>query len=99
MRQDKLTSKFQQALSDAQSLAVGGDNPFIEPVHVMLSLLDQDDGTARALLTKININLSNLRARLEEILAELPQVKGASEGEVHISNDLNRLLNLTDKLS
>lgn len=99
MRQDKLTTKFQQALSDAQSLAVGRDNPFIEPVHVMLSLLDQEDGTARALLSKININLSNLRARLEEILSELPQVKGASEGEVHVSNDLNRLLNLTDKLA
>jgi ATP-dependent Clp protease ATP-binding subunit ClpB len=99
MRADKLTTKFQQALSDAQSLAVGKDNPFLEPIHVMLALLDQEGSTANALFTKININMANLKAKLEEALSQLPQVQGSSEGEVHVSNDLNRLLNLTDKLA
>src|SRR5262249_21459555 len=96
---DKLTTKFQQALGEAQSLAVGRDNPFLEPVHVMLSLLDQEGGSARALLNKMNINTANVRGKLEEALLQLPQVQGAAEGEVHISNELNRLLNLTDKLA
>lgn len=99
MRPDKLTTKFQQALSDAQSLAVGKDNPFMEPVHVMAALLQQEDGTARGLLRKVNVNLNKLDGLLEDALSQLPQVQGASSGEVHVSNDLNRLLNLTDKLA
>jgi len=99
MRPDKLTTKFQQALSDAQSLAVGKDNPFMEPVHVMAALLQQEDGTARGLLRKVNVNLNKFDGLLEDALSQLPQVQGASSGEVHVSNDLNRLLNLTDKLA
>ncbi len=96
MRMDKLTSKFQAALADAQSLAVGRDHQFIEPVHVMQALLDQEGGTVRSLLTQAGVNLHTLRSRLGEALDHLPQVQGTG-GEVHISNDLARILNLTDK--
>jgi ATP-dependent Clp protease ATP-binding subunit ClpB len=95
---DKLTSKFQMALADAQSLAVGRDHNYIEPVHVMAALLDQEGGTTRHLLTQANVNTNLLRSQLGEQLDRLPVVEGTS-GEVHISNDLNRLLNLTDKLA
>ncbi len=98
MRMDKLTSKFQAALSDAQSLALGRDSAFIEPVHVMKALLDQEGGSVRAVLTKANVNISNLRTQLDEMINKLPQVEGTG-GEIHISNDLNKLLNLTDKLA
>ena len=98
MRMDKLTSKFQMALADAQSLAVGRDHNYIEPVHVMVALLDQEGGTARHLLTQANVNTNLLRSQLSEQLERLPVVEGTS-GDVHISNDLNRLLNLTDKLA
>jgi ATP-dependent Clp protease ATP-binding subunit ClpB len=98
MRMDKLTSKFQMALADAQSLAVGRNHQFIEPVHVMLSMLDQQGGTVRHLLVKAGANVNLLRSRLGEALDQLPQVAGA-EGELHISNDLNRLLNVSDKLA
>lgn len=98
MRMDKLTSKFQMALADAQSLAVGRDNQFIEPVHLMLALLDQEGGTAHHLLTKAKVNLAILRSELNAALDTLPQVKG-TPGEVHISNELSRLLNVTDKLA
>ncbi|RMG54811.1 MAG: ATP-dependent chaperone ClpB [Gammaproteobacteria bacterium] len=95
---DKLTSKFQMALQDAQSLAVGRDHQFIEPVHVLVALIDQEGGTVRSLLTQAGIDVNQLRARLGEMLDQLPQVEGAA-GEVHISNDLGRILNLTDKLA
>jgi ATP-dependent Clp protease ATP-binding subunit ClpB len=98
MRMDKLTSKFQLALADAQSLAVGRDHQFIEPVHLMLALLDQQGGSVRPLLTKAGANVNLLRSRLGEALDRLPKVEGAP-GEVHISNDLGRLLNVTDKLA
>ena len=98
MRIDKLTSKFQEALADAQSLAIGRDNQFIEPVHLMKALLDQEGGTARYLLTQANVNLSRLRDRLDAALDRLPKVEGTA-GEVHVSNELNRLLNLSDKLA
>jgi len=98
MRMDKLTSKFQMALADAQSLAVGRDHNYIEPVHVMVALLDQEGGTARHLLTQANVNTNLLRSQLGEQMDRMPVVEGAS-GEVHISNDLTRLLNLTDKLA
>ncbi len=99
MRIDKLTSKFQLALQDAQSIAVGRDHPFIEPVHLMIALLDQDGGSVRHLLTQADVNVNRLRSQLGEALDRLPQVQGASAGEVHVSNDLNRVMNLTDKLA
>lgn len=99
MRMDKLTNKFQLALSDAQSLALGRDNQFIEPVHVLKALLDQEGGSIRPILSKSNVNISALRTQLDSAIARLPQVEGSSSGEVHVSNDLNRLLNLTDKIA
>ncbi len=98
MRMDKLTTKFQMALADAQSLAVGKDHQFIEPVHLLIAMLDQEGGSIRHLLTQAGVNVDQLRSSLGEALDRLPSVQGA-EGEVHISNDLNRLLNLTDKLA
>ncbi|KPK40403.1 MAG: Clp protease ClpB [Gammaproteobacteria bacterium SG8_47] len=98
MRMDKLTSKFQLALADAQSLAVGRDHQFIEPLHLMIALLDQEGGSVRHLLTQADVNVNLLRSQLGEALERLPQVEG-SAGEVHISNELARLLNVTDKLA
>jgi ATP-dependent Clp protease ATP-binding subunit ClpB len=98
MRMDKLTTKFQGALSDAQSLAVGRDNQYIEPVHLMAALLDQQGGTARPLLEKAGANVAKLRSELSTALGRLPKVEGAG-GEVLLGNDLNKLLNLTDKLA
>jgi ATP-dependent Clp protease ATP-binding subunit ClpB len=95
---EKLTTKFQQALADAQSLAIGRDHQFIEPAHVMLALLDQQGGTVRPLLIKAGADINKLRSELLALLDRLPRVEGAP-GEVHISNDLNRVLNLTDKLA
>ena len=97
MRADKLTTKFQEALSDAQSLAVGRDNPFIEPIHVMSALLNQDGGSARPLFTKANIDAINLEKNLDSAISQLPQVESSTPGRIEVSNDLNRLLNLTDK--
>ncbi|MEL6367636.1 MAG: Clp protease N-terminal domain-containing protein, partial [Pseudomonadota bacterium] len=98
MRMDKLTAKFQLALADAQSLAVGRDHQFIEPIHVLLAMLDQDGGTVRGLLTQAGGNLNQLRAGLGEALERLAQVEGAA-GDVHLGNDTARLLNVTDKLA
>ncbi len=95
---DKLTSKFQMALADAQSLAVGRDHQFIEPAHVLTALLDQEGGTVRHLLAQSDVNVNSLRSSLGEALDRVPAVQGAG-GDVHLSNDLGRLLNLTDKLS
>ncbi|MBI3344727.1 MAG: ATP-dependent chaperone ClpB [Gammaproteobacteria bacterium] len=98
MRMDKLTSKFQMALAEAQSLAVGRDHQFIEPAHLMTALLDQEGGSVRHLLTQADVNVNRLRSQLGEALDRLPKVEGAA-GEVHVSNDLARLLNVTDKLA
>jgi len=98
MRMDKLTSKFQMALADAQSLALGRDHQFIEPAHLMMALLDQQGGTVRPLLEKSGAKVSLLRSRLGEALDRLAKVEG-SGGEVHVSNDLSKLLNLTDKIA
>ena len=76
MRMDKLTSKFQMALSDAQSLALGRDHQFIEPLHVMAALLDQTNGTVRPLLMQADVNVNLLRSQLGEALERLPQVQG-----------------------
>jgi len=98
MRMDKLTSRFQQALADAQSLAVGRDHNMIEPVHVLTALLDQSDGSTRPLLAQAGVNVPVLRERLVEALDKLPKVSGQA-GNLSIGNDLNRLLNVTDKLA
>ncbi len=98
MRMDKLTSRFQQALSDAQSLAVGRDNHLIEPAHLLLALLDQQGGGTRPLLVQSGVNVPVLRERLTEMLEKYPQVTGQA-GNVQIGNDLARLLNVTDKLA
>ena len=99
MRMDKLTSKFQLALADAQSMAVGRDHQFIEPVHVMAALLEQEGGGVAGLLTKVGVNMNGLRSRLGEGLDRLASVEGSAPGEVHVSNDLNKLLNVADKLA
>ncbi|MES1987376.1 MAG: ATP-dependent chaperone ClpB, partial [Pseudomonadota bacterium] len=98
MRMDKLTSKFQLALSDAQSLALAKDNQFIEPIHLLKTLLEQEGSTIKPLLAQAGANLGALDAALTHALNQLPQVQGAG-GEVHVSNELNRLLNLTEKLA
>jgi ATP-dependent Clp protease ATP-binding subunit ClpB len=98
MRMDKFTSKFQQALAEAQSLAVGRDNQYIEPAHVLVALLDQQGGSVRHLLDKAGVKVNLLRSQLGELLDRLPKVEGTA-GEVHISNDLGRLLNVMDKLA
>ncbi len=95
---DKLTSRFQTALQDAQSLAVGHDNQFMEPAHVFAALLDQQDGTTRPLLVKAGANVAKLRKDLDAAIDRLPTVEGAP-GDIHVSQDLNRLLNVTDKLA
>ncbi|MGH8031081.1 MAG: ATP-dependent chaperone ClpB [Luteimonas sp.] len=98
MRMDKLTSRFQQALADAQSLAVGRDHNLIEPAHLLLALLDQPGGGTRPLLAQAGVNVPALRERLTEALDALPKVSG-QDGAVSIGNDLGRLLNVTDKLA
>ena len=98
MRMDKLTSKFQMAIADAQSLAVGRDHQMIEPVHLMSAMLDQEGGSVSHLLAQADVNVNLLRSQLGDALDHLPQIEDAT-GEVHISNDLSRLLNLTDKLA
>ena len=96
MRLDKLTTKFQQALSDAQSLAVGHDNQMIEPQHLLLALLQQDDGGTASLLAQAGANVQALKTALGQAIARLPKVEGHG-GEVQIGRDLTNLLNLTDK--
>jgi len=98
MRMDKLTSKFQQALSDAQSMALGKDHQFIEPVHVMLALIDQEGGSIKPLLMQVGIQVNALRNELNKEIDRLASVSGAG-GDVQISNELSRMLNLTDKLA
>ena len=99
MRMDKLTSKFQLALQDAQSLALGRDQQFIEPIHLMTALLDQDGGSIRGLLTKADVNVNQLRSKLGQELERLPSVTGGDAGNVQVSNDLARMLNVTDKIA
>ncbi|HEC13559.1 MAG TPA: ATP-dependent chaperone ClpB [Acidiferrobacteraceae bacterium] len=98
MRMDKLTGKFQTALADAQSLAVGRDHQYIEPLHVLQALLDQEGGSLRPLLSQSGVNLNLLRSQLGDALDHLPRVQGMG-GDVHISAELNRVLNHTDKLA
>ncbi|MFN4327200.1 MAG: ATP-dependent chaperone ClpB [Azonexus sp.] len=96
MRLDKFTTKFQQALADAQSLAIGNDQQFIEPQHLLLALLNQDDGGTTSLLSRAGVNVPGLKRDLEQALTRLPKVEGHG-GDVQVGRDLANLLNLTDK--
>ncbi|MFT3963462.1 ATP-dependent chaperone ClpB [Propionivibrio sp.] len=96
MRQDKLTTKFQQALADAQSLAVGHDNQMIAPAHLLLALLQQEDGSTSSLLAQAGVNVQALKTALDQAVDRLPKVEGHG-GEVQVGRDLLNLLNLTDR--
>src|SRR5574339_512628 len=96
MRFDKFTTKFQQAFSDAQSMAVGNDNAYIEPQHLLAALLNQEDGGTTSLLARAGVNVSGLRTALKQSIDRMPRVEGTG-GEVTVSRDLGNLLNLTDK--
>jgi len=96
MRFDKFTTKFQQAFADAQSLAVGNDNPYIEPQHLLLALLQQEDGGTASLLARAGVNVPALKTALTDAIGRLPKVEGQG-GEVNVSRELSNLLNLTDK--
>ncbi|MEN9491890.1 MAG: putative ATP-dependent Clp protease, ATP-binding subunit ClpB, partial [Pseudomonadota bacterium] len=96
MRLDKLTTRFQQALADAQSLAVGHESQYIEPQHLLLALLNQDDGASVSLLQRAGVNVPPLRTALEKAITRLPQVQGHT-GDVQVSRDLGNLLNVTDR--
>ena len=96
MRQDKLTTKLQEALSDAQSLAVGNDNQYIDPVHLTMALLNQDDGSARSLLQRAGVNVGGLANTLKSALERLPKVSGTG-GETQAGRELMSMLNLADK--
>ena len=98
MRIDKFTSKFQQALSDAQSLAVGRDHSLIEPAHLLLALIDQQGGNSLPVLRQAGVNVPVLKQKLSEALEQLPKVSG-QDGQVSVGNELSRLLNQTDKLA
>ena len=94
MRFDKLTTKFQQAIADAQSVAVGRDHQYIEPAHLMLALLNQDDGATASLLQRAGVNVAPLKKSVEEALTRIATVEGHG-GEVQIGRDLTNLLNLS----
>src|SRR6185295_2996763 len=96
MRFDKLTTKFQQALADAQSKALANDNGFIEPQHLLSALLEQDDGGTSSILSRAGVAVPRLKQALASSIGRLPKVEGQG-GEITVSRDLNNLLNLTDK--
>lgn len=98
MRLDRLTNKFQLALSDAQSLALGHDNQFIEPLHLMSALLKQEGSSVAPLLSSAGTDVASLRTQIDQAIDRLPQVEG-SGGDVQPSSDLIRVLNLCDKLA
>src|SRR5256885_1818235 len=96
MRIDKLTTRFQEALGDAQRLGVGQDHPFVEPLHLLAAVLDQEGGGSASLLSRAGVNVPRLREAAKQAISRLPKVEGQG-GEVQISRELNGLLNLTDK--
>jgi len=98
MRFDKFTTKLQQALADAQSLALSNDNGFVEPAHLLASLLNQEDGGTASLLSRAGVNVPALKAATEKAIARLPKVEGQG-GEISVSRELGNLLNLTDKIA
>ncbi|MEP3301766.1 MAG: Clp protease N-terminal domain-containing protein, partial [Roseibium sp.] len=95
MRIDKLTSKLQSALADAQSIAVGKDHNFIEPVHLMLALLDQQGGSVKPLLQQVGVEPGRVRQAVANEIGTLPEVQG-NAGDVSMSNDMGRLFNISD---
>lgn len=96
MRLDKLTTKLQEALADAQSQAVGNDHPYIEPLHLLLALIQQDDGSSRSLLQRAGVNVNALQTALKAAAERLPKVSG-NDGQVQVSRELTGLLNMADK--
>ncbi|MDU9593820.1 MULTISPECIES: ATP-dependent chaperone ClpB [Vibrio] len=98
MRLDRFTSKFQIAISDAQSLALGRDHQYIEPVHLMVALLDQNGSPIRPLLTMLDVDVTHLRSKLSEMLDRLPKVSGIG-GDVQLSSSMGTLFNLCDKVA
>ncbi|MFT5608880.1 MAG: ATP-dependent Clp protease ATP-binding subunit ClpB, partial [Parvicella sp.] len=98
MRMDKLTSKFQLALADAQSLAVGKDHQFIEPVHLLSAMLQQEGGSVKPLLSRVGVEIKGLNDKIQQSLSSLAQVQGQA-GEVHLSQSTSRLMNVADKLA
>ncbi|MDH4042688.1 MAG: AAA family ATPase, partial [Gammaproteobacteria bacterium] len=98
MRMDKLTNQLQSALADAQSLALGKDHNFIEPVHLLSALLEQKGGSTRPLLQKAGANVAGLVTGVKSAVEALPTVSGTG-GDVHLSNDLGKILNVADKLA
>ncbi|EGR2733767.1 ATP-dependent chaperone ClpB [Vibrio parahaemolyticus] len=98
MRLDRFTSKFQIAISDAQSLALGRDHQYIEPVHLMVALLDQNGSPIRPLLTMLDVDVTHLRSKLGEMLDRLPKVSGIG-GDVQLSSSMGTLFNLCDKVA
>lgn len=98
MRMEKLTAKFQSALAEAQSIALGNDHAFIEPVHVMKALLEQEGSTVSHMFNQTGVNVAQLRAQIEKALNQMATVEGV-QGDVHISNDLHKLLNVTEQLA
>ncbi len=98
MRIDKLTSKLQAALADAQSMALGKDNNFIEPAHLLLVLIEQKGGSVRPLLSQTGFDLAGLRNKLQDLVDDLPKLQHSS-GEITVSSDLARMLNQADKIS
>ncbi|MEQ8516419.1 MAG: Clp protease N-terminal domain-containing protein, partial [Chromatocurvus sp.] len=98
MRMDKLTNQLQNALADAQSLALGKDHNFIEAIHLLSALLTQQGGSARPLLQKAGGDTTALATAVAGAIAALPTVSG-SGGDIHVSNELGRMLNMTDKLA
>ena len=98
MRIDKLTSKLQSALADAQSMAAGGDNNFIESSHLLLTLMDQKGGSVRPLLSQTGFDITDLRAKLQTLVDDLPKLQN-STGEISVSSDLAKVLNQADKIA
>ena len=99
MRMEKLTTKLQMAMADAQSIAIGRDHQILEPIHLLVALLDQQGGSVRHLLARSGVNVNGLRSQLGEALDRLATVQGAAAGDVQIGNPLGRHLNLMDKLA
>ena len=98
MRMDKLTSKLQLALADARSLAVGKDHQFIEPIHLLSAMLQQEGGSVKPLLSRVGVEIKGLNDKIQQRLNSLAEVQGQA-GEVHLSQSTSRLLNVADKLA
>lgn len=98
MRFDKLTTKFQASLSEAQAIALKNDNAYIEPQHLLYAMLDEDNSTIASILAKIGVNILPLKEKLKTSIDKLPKISG-NDGEINVSRDLNNLLNVTEKIS